>query len=1263
MLAGAALARARRGGTKLLWAAAVLALGAGVLGPGAPSAAARAAALGETTLGDVTGFTADGATYTFEAGDAKVRVIFQRDDVFRIWLAPDGTFTDPANDDPSDPTAPAADIVVKDDYARPQTNHTDDADKYELRTSKVILRAYKSPLTFSLHRPDGSLIWAETQPLSWTDTTAAQHFTRKAGEQFLGGGMQNGRFSHRGQTIKIERNFNWEDGGHPNASPYYMSSAGYGVLRNTFAPGTYAFHEPVQTTHNEKRFDAYYFVGDFKTSLDRYTELTGRPFLPPIYGLEYGDSDCYNRGHYAKDPDPGNDWKNHPEKQTTLDAVKIAKRFETEDMPRGWMLVNDDYGCGYSDNLDYEWNPDRNQWTGVRDVAALTKTGDELRKRNIQMGLWTEAKLDKQPEEVGTAGARVRKLDVAWVGPGYRHALTACEDAYQGIEAHSDARGYAWMVEGWAGAQRCAVMWTGDHSGTLANIPWQIPAIHGSGNSGIAYAAGDVDGIFGGSDESYVRDLQWKVFNPAFMTMSGWADPAFKQPWSRGKSHTDINRTYLKLRERLLPFFYSYAAEAHRTGAPINRSLPIEYPNDARAYETPHQFLAGEEFLVAPMWDEGETKHGIYLPKGMWVDYWSGTVHQGPTTLNNYHAPLAKLPLFVKAGATVPMFKRGVNSHAEHQPGDRLTVDVYPLGRSSFQLYEDDRVTRAHRSAKYATQSFDVTAPEKARGDVAVRIGVSSGDYAAKPGARPYELTVHTGTKPGAVKLGDKALPALDSRAAYQTADTGWFYDAESRGGTVLVKTPTISTDTPATVTLAGTTSVGGGERVDDGLGVVEASAPDLFNGPGSATEVSVSFRNDGALAMRDVRLSPGAPDGWTATPKGSASFSKVDPGKKVTARFAVTPGQSVTPASYTLRPKASYTVRQAARTSMAAATALVPYGSLADASNTVGIADADTYQKGNFDGAGNSFVAERLADQGYRPGATVTVNGADFTWPAAAPGMENTVKGVTHPILVSGSGSHLALLGSGASTRASGTVTVIYTDGSTSTHTLAYPNWSFQDPTTGGSKLAVSVKGRYTPDGLANTDVDYRVFYNTVELKPGKTVRAVRLPATSAMGFFAAAVHDRPLPPAPKGEAYVSDLEWIEATNGWGPVERDRSNNESAGGDGNPITLDGVVYDKGIGAHAVSNVKVNLGGNCTRFAAKVGVDDEMADRGSIQFTVLVDGEAKYTSPILTGNSATQSVDVSVAGGRTLELHIGDGGNGIGSDHGDWADAKLTCDP
>ncbi|MFB6719947.1 NPCBM/NEW2 domain-containing protein [Kribbella sp. NPDC056345] len=1204
------------------------------------STTAPAQAVG-TTLGDLTGFTpgtsADRATYTLSAGQAKVRVVFLKDDVFRLWLAPDGTFTDPASTPPENPDDPASTIVTKTDYSSPKTSWRDRGQYYALTTGKIEVRAQKKPLKFSVYRND-RLVWAEAAPLSWTDTSTTQSLARGANEQFFGGGMQNGRFSHRDETIKISRDFNWEDGGNPNASPYYMSTAGYGVLRNTFSPGSYSFGSPVAVTHDEKRFDAYYFIGDLKTSLDRYTELTGRPFMPPIYGLEYGDSDCYNRGHYAKDPDPSNDWKVHPDKVTTLDAVKVAQRFRDEDMPGGWMLVNDDYGCGYSDNTEFE-KVDGTYW-GKRDIPPLKQTGEELRKRNIEMGLWTQSSLDRQPAEVGEAGVRVRKLDVAWVGPGYRHALSACDTAHDGIEQHSNARGYAWMVEGWAGAQRCAVQWTGDHSGSLDAIKWQIPAIAGSGNSGIAYSAGDVDGIFGGSATSYVRDMQWKVFNPAFMTMSGWATPAIKQPWAYGAPYTDINRKYLKLRERLLPYFYTYAAEAHRTGAPLNRSLVLEYPNDPKTWDdtTKYEFLAGKEFLVAPMWGADEVKSGIYLPEGRWVDYWSGRVYQGPTTVNGYHAALDTLPLFVKAGAVVPMWKPGINAAAEQGFGDRLTVDIYPQGKSSFKLFEDDRVTRSRNSAQ---QTFAVDAPQDGRGDVTVQIGTLNGSYAGKPASRPYELTVHTGSAPNAV--------LIDGRPSK------WSY----QDGVVTVQTAAVSTSRTSTVRLLGTSSVGGPD-VANTFGTAELGSPSLWNAPGQATEVTASFRNDTGSTVRNVKLDLQLPAGWTSA--GATTFAAVSAGQTVTTKLQVTPGADVQPASFTLSLTASYVAQGKSYSRSAVATAQLPYGSLSQAANTVGISDATTFAKGNFDGSGNSFNGEALAAAGYKPGATVTVQDAQFTWPTGAPGTPNLVKNQSAPILVSGTGSHLALLGAGASLNARGAVTILYTDGTQSKGTFQLPNWCCQDPTTGGAKLAVSTKGRYTPAGLANTTTDYRVFYTAVPLDAGKTVQAIKLPG-GGLGFFAATIANKPLPPAPRGEQWVSDLEFLDATNGWGPVERDRSNGEDAPGDGATLTLNGTTYTKGLGTHAPSLVSVRLGGNCQTFTAKVGIDDEMEDRGKVSFKVLTDGVAKHTSDLLTGTSPTANVSVDVTGAQTLTLQVTDGGDGVTSDHADWAEAKVSCTP
>jgi beta-galactosidase GanA len=149
--------------------------------------------------------------------------------------------------------------------------------------------------------------------------------------------------------------------------------------------------------------------------------------------------------------------------------------------------------------------------------------------------------------------------------------------------------------------------------------------------------------------------------------------------------------------------------------------------------------------------------------------------------------------------------------------------------------------------------------------------------------------------------------------------------------------------------------------------------------------------------------------------------------------------------------------------------------------------------------------------------------------------------------------------------------------------------------------------------------------------------------------------------PPPPAGEDYVSDLPFLWATNGWGPVERDTSNGEQAAGDGRPITLNGVVYQKGLGTNAVSDVGVYLGGNCARFRAVVGVDDEQGSAGSVTFSVVSDGKTLTTTPVLTGSSTSVNLDVDITGTQVLDLIVGDGGNGNGNDHGDWADARLSC--
>lgn len=140
-----------------------------------------------------------------------------------------------------------------------------------------------------------------------------------------------------------------------------------------------------------------------------------------------------------------------------------------------------------------------------------------------------------------------------------------------------------------------------------------------------------------------------------------------------------------------------------------------------------------------------------------------------------------------------------------------------------------------------------------------------------------------------------------------------------------------------------------------------------------------------------------------------------------------------------------------------------------------------------------------------------------------------------------------------------------------------------------------------------------------------------------------------------------------LVATNGWGPVETDRSNGQQAGGDGKPLTLNGTVYPKGYGVHAPSELKYSLAGtdnaNCVRFKAQIGLDDAVGTQGSAVFQVWGDAAKLYDSGLMTGASATKTVSVDVRGQSSVRLVVTDGGNGKSFDHADWVSPALVCVP
>jgi alpha-galactosidase len=228
----------------------------------------------------------------------------------------------------------------------------------------------------------------------------------------------------------------------------------------------------------------------------------------------------------------------------------------------------------------------------------------------------------------------------------------------------------------------------------------------------------------------------------------------------------------------------------------------------------------------------------------------------------------------------------------------------------------------------------------------------------------------------------------------------------------------------------------------------------------------------------------------------------------------------------------------------------------------------------------------------------------------------------------------------------------------------------------TAARRVSVSLTG---PDGWtvrAASPTTADALATGATLRTGWTVTA---PAGTPTGSYGLTLRARYLSPAgqrvtdtlpvtasvvvrpPAGTSYLSDLPWLSATSGWGPVERDTSNGESAAGDGHPITIGGTVYAKGLGVHAPSDVSFYTGRSCTRLTADVGVDDEKGTKGSVTFEVWADGTKVASTDVLTNAMPAQPLAADVTGAQVVRLVVTDAGDGNDSDHADWADARVSC--
>jgi alpha-D-xyloside xylohydrolase len=314
------------------------------------------------------------------------------------------------------------------------------------------------------------------------------------------------------------------------------------------------------------------------------------------------------------------------------------------------------------------------------------------------------------------------------MGPGAvvhnAYALMNTEAMYDGLKADQpDKRQFILTRSGFAGVQRnAAALWSGDVVGTWDNLHDQISAGVQTGFSGVPNWTHDIGGYaqetrFQGSDVGGLQENRAGGGNGTAEDLKEWRE--LNQRWWQFGAFSPLMRShgegvkreiheispegspmranmvwFLELRYRLMPYIYTAAADSHYEAAPIMRGFALDFPGDAKGKDIKDQYMFGKSILVAPVTKYQATSRSVYLPAGTdWYDVYTGAKTRGGQTIT-VNAPLDQMPLFVKAGAIVPMGP--VVQYVNEKPDAPLTLTVYTGANGEFSLYEDDGVSNAY---------------------------------------------------------------------------------------------------------------------------------------------------------------------------------------------------------------------------------------------------------------------------------------------------------------------------------------------------------------------------------------------------------------------------------------------------------------------------------------------------------------------------------------------------------------------------------------
>jgi len=705
------------------------------------------------SIGNLKTFKQENNLISIEADNAVVQITAFRDDIVRVRAY---------KEKPLRSFSYAVDKQAIGKFA----SVTDEGTKLVLKTTALKIEITKSPIRISFYTLDGKLLNADDPRfgITWLGSDVNCYKQLFDDEKFIGLGEKTGPLNKRGMAYE-----NWNSDVPAYALdkdplyatiPFYIGTHDdktYGIFFDNSYKSTFSFGASTDDEMSHfgavgGEMDYYFFAGNsVRNVIEQYTWLTGRPKLPPLWSLGY--QQC--RYSYYPDKELLSVAQTFRDKKFPCDVLYLDIHYmdnykvftwNPERYPQPEQMINtlkglhfhlavivdpglkvekgysaydegirNKYFLSYPNGQPYVgkvWpgrshfpdftRPEVRAWWGEK-FSALTSKGVE--------GFWNDM------NEPATWGQKIPDIvefgfegNKTTIKEGHNiFGMQMVRSTYEGTKKLMDGRRPLTITRAtYSGGQRYSTIWTGDNFASDDHMLLGAKLVANLGLAGFSFSGPDVGGFIGEpSKELMVRWMSLGAFTPFYRNHSA-ADMNYREPWVLPKDYQDIVRNYLNLRYQLMPYIYSNALLASRTGLPIVRTLAIDYTNDDNVFEKDfeNQYMFGDGLLVCPA-RSTDSYTRVYLPAGRWYRFSNDEVYEGE---QDYHvpSPLSDLPVFAREGAIIPM--QNTVQNTTESAGDTLKLHVF-AGSKATQLlyYEDDGTTYEYeKGTSYERQiNFD----------------------------------------------------------------------------------------------------------------------------------------------------------------------------------------------------------------------------------------------------------------------------------------------------------------------------------------------------------------------------------------------------------------------------------------------------------------------------------------------------------------------------------------------------------------------------